>query len=92
MPTAALTARLAEEQHAPPVDMIQGGGYRHPSLVTQALEWLRSEEAEGIYASYNKIILGKPDSRLFVIDAENAVKNRTRWLSQLEFIANGNHL
>lgn len=65
---------------------------RHPSLVTQALEWLMSEEAEGIYASYNKIILGKPDSRLFVIDAENAVKNRTRWLSQLEFIANGNHL
>ncbi|WCG83761.1 substrate-binding domain-containing protein [Pectobacterium sp. A5351] len=89
------TLQLVEPQDAIGIESEVFAGFsttRHRPLVTQALQWLRSEEAAALYASYNKVILGKPDSRLFVIDAENAVKNRTRWLSQLESIANGNHL
>ncbi len=66
------------------------GGFRHTRhnpIVREVLEWIASDEAKTVYAGYNKILLGQPDSRLFTIDAQQAVASRERWLARLDSIA-----
>lgn len=66
------------------------GGFthtRHNLIVREVLEWIASAEAKTVYAGYNKILLGQPDSRLFTIDAQQAVASRERWLARLDSIA-----
>lgn len=60
---------------------------RHNLIVREVLEWIASAEAKTVYAGYNKILLGQPDSRLFTIDAKQAVASRERWLARLDSIA-----
>lgn len=82
--------KIVQPHDATGVESEVYGGFtrtRHNLIVREVLEWIASDEAKTVYADYNKILPGQPDSRQFTIDAKQAVASRERWLVQLDSIA-----